>query len=73
MLTKIFVNGGTSQFQNLCEFPQISHTFLYEIIIVRQGYHKFCARWNLKMLMSAHKMHRMTAALTSYSDITRWQ
>lgn len=28
----------------LCEFPQISHTVLYKIIIVRLGYHKFCAR-----------------------------
>jgi hypothetical protein len=27
-----------------CEFPQISRTFLYEIITIRLGYHKFCAR-----------------------------
>jgi hypothetical protein len=26
------------------EFPQISRTFLCEIITVRLGYHKFCAR-----------------------------
>jgi hypothetical protein len=25
----------------LCEFPQISHTHLYEIITVRLGCHKF--------------------------------
>jgi hypothetical protein len=25
-----------------CEFPQISHTVLYEIITVSLGYHKFC-------------------------------
>jgi hypothetical protein len=29
----------------LCEFPQISHTGLYEIITVRLSYHKFHARW----------------------------
>jgi hypothetical protein len=28
-----------------CEFPHISCTVLYEIIIHRLGYHKFCARW----------------------------
>jgi hypothetical protein len=28
-----------------CEFPHISHTVLYEIIIDRLGYHNFCARW----------------------------
>jgi hypothetical protein len=32
------------------EFPQISRTLLYEIIIVRRGNHKFCARWVPKML-----------------------
>jgi hypothetical protein len=29
----------------LCEFPQISRTVLYEIITLRLGYQKFCARW----------------------------
>jgi hypothetical protein len=29
----------------LCEFPHISRTVLYEIIIDRLGYHRFCARW----------------------------
>jgi hypothetical protein len=47
-----------------CEFPQISCTILYEIITVRLGYHKFCARWPLKMLMGAHKAQRMASALT---------
>ncbi|PNF27138.1 hypothetical protein B7P43_G08559, partial [Cryptotermes secundus] len=32
-----------------CEFPQISRTFLYEIITVKLGYHKFCARRVPKM------------------------
>jgi hypothetical protein len=36
-----------------CEFSQISCTVLCEIITVRLGYHKFCARWVLKMLTSA--------------------
>jgi hypothetical protein len=48
----------------LCEFPQISHTVLHEIITVRLGFHKFCTRWNPKMLMDAHKMQRMASALT---------
>jgi hypothetical protein len=35
-----------------CEFLQISCTVLYEIIIVRLGNHKFCARWVPKMLIA---------------------
>jgi hypothetical protein len=31
----------------LCEFPQILHTVLYEIITVRLDHHKFCTRWVL--------------------------
>jgi hypothetical protein len=42
-----------------CEFPQISCTLLYEIIIFRLGYHKFCAKCVPKMLMGQHKMQRM--------------
>jgi hypothetical protein len=47
----------------LCEFPQSSSTLLYENIIVRLGYHKFCTRWVPKMLMGVHKMKRMALAL----------
>jgi hypothetical protein len=47
-----------------CEFPQISHTFLYSIITVSLCYHEFCARLVLKMLMDVHKMQLMTSALT---------
>jgi hypothetical protein len=47
-----------------CEFPQILHTVLYEIIIVRLGCQKFCSRWALKMLMGAHKTQRVPLALT---------
>jgi hypothetical protein len=46
------------------EFPQISPTLLYEFIIVRLGYHKFCARWVRKILTGAHKTQRIASALT---------
>jgi hypothetical protein len=39
-----------------CEYQQISCTFPYEIITVRLGCHKFCARWVPKILMGAHKL-----------------
>jgi hypothetical protein len=45
----------------LCEFPQISCTVLYRIIMVRLGYHMFCAKRVPKMLMDAHKMQRMAS------------
>jgi hypothetical protein len=47
-----------------CEFPQISHTVLYETITVRLGYQKFCARWILKMLVGVHRMQRMALVFT---------
>jgi transposase len=47
-----------------CEFSQISLTVLYEIITVRLGYHKFCARQVLKILMGVHKKQRMPLALS---------
>jgi hypothetical protein len=47
-----------------CEFPQISHIVLCEIITVRLGYHKFCTRWVPEVLTGAHKMQRMASALT---------
>jgi hypothetical protein len=47
-----------------CEFPQLSRSIVYEIITARLGYHKFYARWVLKMLMGVHKMQRMALALT---------
>jgi hypothetical protein len=46
------------------EFPQISRTLFCEIIKVSIGYHKFSARWILKMLTGAHKTQRMASALT---------
>jgi hypothetical protein len=48
----------------LCEFPQISHTLLYETITVRLDNHKFSARWASKMVTGAHKMQKMASALT---------
>jgi hypothetical protein len=47
-----------------CEFPQISRTPLYEIIIVRLGYHKFRARWVPQMLTGAHKTQITASAPT---------
>jgi hypothetical protein len=38
-----------------CEFPQILPTVLYAIIIVKQGYHKFCAKCIRKKLTGAQK------------------
>jgi hypothetical protein len=49
---------------NFRTFVWIPTTVLYEIIICRLGYQKFCIRWVSKMLMDAHKMHRMASALT---------
>jgi hypothetical protein len=46
----------------LREFPQISRSFLHEIITVMLGYH---TRWVPQMLMGPHKTQRMASALTS--------
>jgi hypothetical protein len=54
-----------------CEFSRIPCTLLYEIITVRPGYHKFCARWIPKMLKSVHKAQRLAFALTFFSDTTK--
>jgi hypothetical protein len=45
-------------------FPQISRAVLYEIITVKLGFHKFCARWVPNMLPGAHKTKRMYSTLT---------
>jgi hypothetical protein len=29
------------------EFPEVSRTVLYETVVRKLGYHKFCARWAL--------------------------
>jgi hypothetical protein len=42
-----------------CEFPQISRAVLYEIMPVRLGCDRFCARWVLKMLTGVQKMQRI--------------
>jgi hypothetical protein len=49
----------------ICECPQMSRTLLYEIIILRLGYHEFCTRI-LNMLTSAHKTQRMSSAWTFF-------
>jgi hypothetical protein len=64
VLSEKFVKASPTISELYCEFPQISRTLLYKIIIVRLGYHKFCTRWVLKMLMGVHKMQGMASALT---------
>jgi hypothetical protein len=47
-LVMIFFQSEKRRFtisELLYEFPQVLRTFLYEIITVRLGYHKFCTRW----------------------------
>jgi hypothetical protein len=51
-----------------CEFRQISHTLLYDIITVRLGYQKFCARWIPKMLTGAHKTKRTASAFVDFLE-----
>jgi hypothetical protein len=55
-------------------FMWISLTVLYDIITVRLGYHKFCARWVPKMLTSAHKTQRMASAFVDLFRVIpqRW-
>jgi hypothetical protein len=48
----------------LCGFIQISRNVLYEVITVRLGYHKFCARLFPKTLTGAHKTQRIASVLT---------
>jgi hypothetical protein len=47
-----------------CEFAQILRTALYEIITVKLGYNKLCARLVPKMLTGAHKTQRIISVLT---------
>jgi hypothetical protein len=62
---KTYERRGFTISELSCEFPQISHTLLYEIVIVMLGYHhKFWATWVPKMIMGAHKTQRMASALT---------
>jgi len=46
------------------EFPQISRTTWYQIVMDRLGYHKFCAWWVPKQLTDLHKTQRMGSVLT---------
>jgi hypothetical protein len=48
-----------------CDLPQISRNLLYEIVEVRVGYHRVCARWVQKMLTGVHKKQIMASTLTS--------
>ncbi|GFV33246.1 uncharacterized protein TNCV_3949001 [Trichonephila clavipes] len=51
--------------------PGVSMTTLYEVVIVKLGYRKLCARWVPKMLTEEHKKKRMGFALdflTCYAE-----
>ncbi|GFU53370.1 uncharacterized protein TNCV_2953951 [Trichonephila clavipes] len=51
--------------------PEVSMTTLYEVVTVKLGYRKLCARWVPKMLTDEHKKKRMGFALdflTHYAE-----
>jgi hypothetical protein len=54
------------------EFPQTSRTVLYEIIIFRPVYHKFCRRWIPEMLTCAHKTQWIASALIFRAIFKKW-
>jgi hypothetical protein len=54
------------------EFPQISRILLHEIVTVKLGYHKFCARWVLKLLSEDHKKPHGSSADISRGLRERW-
>jgi hypothetical protein len=62
VLTRKFVKDGASQFQNF----RVNFHNHYEIITVRQGYHKFCSKWVPKMLTRVHKTQRMSSAFVDF-------
>jgi hypothetical protein len=65
VLTKI-VKDGSSQFQNF----RVIYRKFHEIITVRLGYHKCCARWVPKMLTGEHKMQRIVSVLVEFTLLT---
>jgi hypothetical protein len=54
------------------KLSQISFTLLYEIIILRLGYHKLPCNMVSKMVMSTHKRQIMALALTFWSNTKSW-
>ncbi|GFW23747.1 histone-lysine N-methyltransferase SETMAR [Trichonephila clavipes] len=51
--------------------PEVSITTLYEVVTVKLGYRKLCARWVPKMLTEEHKRKKMGFALdflTRYAE-----
>jgi hypothetical protein len=50
-----FVKDNFTISELSCGFPQILRPLLYEIIAVRLGFRKLCARWVPKMHTGAHK------------------
>jgi hypothetical protein len=57
------VKAGASQFQNFRVKFHKFHEVLYQIITVRLGCHKFCARWFPKIITGEHKSQIMDWAL----------
>lgn len=49
-------------------FPKISWTLLFCIVMHDLDYHRFCARWLPKLLLEDHKKQRLTASLTFIKD-----
>jgi len=49
-------------------FPQILRSLVHQIVVEKLGYHKFCARWVLKILTEDHKKQRLAASLTFLED-----
>ena len=46
------------------EFPQVSHSVLYEIVSKRLNYRKLCSQWVPKMLTETHKTRYLGSVLT---------
>ncbi|GFW50890.1 uncharacterized protein TNCV_3591721 [Trichonephila clavipes] len=47
--------------------PEVSMTTLYEVVTVKLGYSKLCARWVPKMLTEEHKKKRMDFVLDFFT------
>ena len=45
-------------------FPEISRSFLHEMVTDQLGYRKVCSRWVLNQRTQAHKDQRASSALT---------
>lgn len=53
------------------DFSKISWSTLYDIITVKLGYHKFCARWVPKHFTNIPKNQRVSLSLTFLRSCSR--